>query len=429
MKRITHIDLQNMYEPVPQHLMDNIDNVLSSLDDREERTIVKKKISVSLVLAAVLILASMTALAMSNLNLFRSMTDTTAPIQPLSGAEDMIETNLGSVENDYVTLTVEEAIYDGQSVMTLVHITPKDIGEYAMLNTFLQDTPDDLYITESRPVEVSEGKLELEIDGSVYVIVNEPKRKVLTVNGEEAAIPHDLKTAMEMGYPVYMNDRGVMYYADCFDFVVTGRKDGRSCIDYRVSMSIDGADAEKAEALGEDHEDFYSMTAEEQPDGSVLVWIDRNTFESLPETISIRISSSITTGGQEIALDDLTFELSKSDVLSKISLVPEDGKTGENVVIHTAEISFTKLRGNLIVEYSYESSDEDDMGITMRIYDAEGNRITDGSGMTEKIGENRYRERVEIQALDQIPEKLILEAKVIGGEVLGKCECQVTEVK
>ena len=68
-------------------------------------------------------------------------------------------------------------------------------------------------------------------------------------------------------------------------------------------------------------------------------------------------------------------------------------------------------------------SDEDDMGITLRLYDAEGNRITVGSGMTEKIGENRYREQVEIQALDQIPEKLILEAKVIGGEVLGRCEC------
>lgn len=63
------------------------------------------------------------------------------------------------------------------------------------------------------------------------------------------------------------------------------------------------------------------------------------------------------------------------------------------------------------------------MGITLRLYDTEGNRITDGSGMTEKIGENRYRERVEIQVLDQIPEKLILEAEVIGGEVLGKCEC------
>ena len=63
------------------------------------------------------------------------------------------------------------------------------------------------------------------------------------------------------------------------------------------------------------------------------------------------------------------------------------------------------------------------MGITLRLYDAEGNRITVGSGMTEKIGENRYREQVEIQALDQIPEKFILEAKVIGGEVLGRCEC------
>jgi len=428
MKRITHIDLQNMYEPVPQHLMDNIDNVLSSLDDREERMIVKKKMSVSLVLAAVLILASMTALAMSNLNLFRNMTDMADPIQPLKGAEEMIETNLGSVENDYVTLTVEEAVYDGQSVMTLVHITPKNIEEYAMLNASLQDTPDDLYMIEYRPVEVSTDKQELEINGSVYVIINEPKRKVLTVDGEEVAIPHDLKTAMDMGYPVYMNDRGVMYYADWFDFEVTGRKDGRSCIDYRLSMSIVGEDAENAEALGA-YEGSYSMTAEEQPDGSVLVWIDRNAFTSLNDTISIKISSSSTVDGQEIALDDLIFDLSKSDALQKISLVPEDGKIGENLVIHSAEISFTKLRGNLVVEYSYEASDEDDMGITMRLYDAEGNRITDGTGLTTKIGDNRYCEQVEIQALDHIPEKIVIEAKVIGGEVLGKCVCEVNEAK
>ncbi len=69
------------------------------------------------------------------------------------------------------------------------------------------------------------------------------------------------------------------------------------------------------------------------------------------------------------------------------------------------------------------------MGITMRIYDAEGNRITDGTGSTEKIGDNRYCEQVEVQTLDHIPEILILEAKVIGGEVLGKCVCAVNEAK
>lgn len=401
MKRITHIDLQNMYEPVPQHLMDNIDNVLSSLDDREERMIVKKKMSVSLVLAAVLILASMTALAMSNSNLFRNMTDMVDSIQPLRGAEDMIKTNLGSVENDYVTLTVEEAVYDGQSVMALVHITPKKIEEYAMLNAFLQDTPDDLYVIENRPVEESTEKKEIDIDGSVYVIINEEGRHTLTVDGKVVDILAD-------------------------DFLVIGRKDGRDCIDYQVNMGIVDEDAENATALGA-YEGSYFMTAEEQPDGSVLVWIDRNAFTSLNDTISIKISSSITVDGQEVALDDLIFDLSKSDSVSKISLVPEDGKIGENVVIHSAEISYTKLRGNLVVEYTYEASDEDDMGITMRLYDAEGNRITDGTGLTEKIGDNRYCEQVEIQALDYIPEKLILEAKVIGGEVLGSCVCQVTE--
>lgn len=40
-----------------------------------------------------------------------------------------------------------------------------------------------------------------------------------------------------------------------------------------------------------------------------------------------------------------------------------------------------------------------------------------------------YCEHVEVQTLDHIPEKIVIEAKVIGGEVLGICVCAVNEAK
>lgn len=424
MRRITPKDLQNMYEPVPQRLMDNVDYVLSSLDDREERTIVKKKISVSFVLAAVLIIVSVTALAVSNSSLFRNMVNSAAPIIPLEGAEEMIKTNLGSVENELVTLSVEEAVYDGQSVMTLVRITPKDIEKYAMLNAFLQGTPDESYRTEIRSVKVPEGTQEMELDGAICEIINEEDEKVLKINGSAVEIPEDLKIAEEMGYPVYV-ENGIMYYADQFDFAVIGRKDGRSTIDYWVYMSITDKDGKDIASFGEGHDGSYAMNAEEQPDGSVLVWCDQNTFASLSDTVGIKIKSSIVANGEAMDLDDLCFNLSKSDAASRISLIPEVGKLGEKVEIHSAEISFTKLRGNLTVEYSYVPTVENDMGISMHLYDADGNRIIVGSGQTRAIGNNRYCEQVEVQALDHVPETLILEAKAIDGEVLGRCVCRV----
>lgn len=425
MKRISQRDLQNMYEPMPQKLKDEMDLVLSSLDDREEKTTVKKKISVSFVLAAVLIIASMVALAASNMNVFRIMTNTSTPILPLDGAENMIKTNIGSVENEYVTLTVEEALYDGQSVMTLVHITPKDIEKYAMLNAFFQGTPEKLYSTEIRPVKAPEGTEGVEVDGIYYELINEADEKAFKINGEAVEIPNDQKTAEEKGYPVYVED-GVMYYADQFDFVVTGRKDGREMIYYWVNMSIVGEDAENAEALGIEHDGSHSMDAEELADGSVLVWSDRNIFTSLPDTVKIKVRCGITVDGQEMKLDDLIFELDRTEEEKKIRLVPENGKIGENIEIHSAEISFTKLRGNLTVDYTYVPEKNDDgMGIFVRIYDAEGNRIADGTGETWEKADNRYVQHMEMQSLNEIPDAFILEAYNIGGETIGRCTCKV----
>jgi len=426
MKRITQRDLQNMYEPVPKHLADGVDRILSSLDDREERPIVKKKISVSFVLAAVLIIASMAALAAGNLNLFRDMVNMANPILPLEGAEEMIETDLGSVENEYVTVTVEEAIYDGQSVMTLVHITPKDTEKYAMLNAFLQETPEKIYNTETRPVKAPEGGSSWEMDGNQYEFVNENGVVSFKVNGEETELPADLKTAEDMGLPMYL-ENGDLYYADQFEFAVTDRKDDREMIDWWAGMIIVDENAENAEELGEGYESSHTMDAEEQPDGSVLVWSDRSAEHSMPDTIKIKVKSGITVEGQEIAMDDLVFEISKAETEKKVTLIPEDGRINDCIEVLSAEISLTKVRGYLTVDYTYDPEDEEQMGIFMHLRDGDGNPINSGSGWTKELEDNHYRELLEVQAFEDLPGTFTIEAKAIDGDVIGRCVCRIVK--
>ena len=61
------------------------------------------------------------------------------------------------------------------------------------------------------------------------------------------------------------------------------------------------------------------------------------------------------------------------------------------------------------------------MDISFRLYDGEGNEIHTGSGGGMFDAETGiYREQQEMQSFDEIPTSLILEAKAIGGEVLGR---------
>ena len=417
MKRISQSDLQNMYEPVPQNLQNDVDRIFSSLNDGEERIIVKKKLSASFILIAALVIMGTFALAAGSINLFRSMTDLAEPILPLPGAEKMVKTNIGSAENEYVTLNVEEAVFDGQSIITLVRITPKNIEKHAMLNAFMQGAPEEIYNTQSCPVTADEGEVEWEEEGNVYRLVNEKNEKSLTVNGEPAAFPTNPEEAEAQGIPLYL-ENDVLYYADQFEFKVTGRKDGRETIDWWMNVSVMGENAGQAE-------EHYShtMNAEEQKDGSVLVWNNITLYGEMRDTVQIAVSSNITADGQRIPMEDITFELDKNEMECKVLLVPDDGNIGENIEILSAEIAFTKVRGYLTVEYAYKH--EGDTDIFINLCDAAGNRIADGDGQMWKVGEKRYLQQMEIQSFEGIPGRLILEAKAIDGNILGECVCSV----
>ena len=118
-----------------------------TLDGLEEKEM-KKKYRLSTVLIAAVILVAVLAgagIAASRLGIFDFL-DTANPIVPLPGAEEMVATNLGTSENEYAVLSVEEAVFDGQGVMVKCRLTPKDAEKYAMFNAFMQGAPDDIYI-------------------------------------------------------------------------------------------------------------------------------------------------------------------------------------------------------------------------------------------------------------------------------------------
>lgn len=421
MKRISQSDLQNLYEPVSGNLEAKIDRVISSLDDGEERIVVKKKISVSFVLAAVLIIAGMVAFAAGKLDLFRFMTNVVEPILPLEGAEDMVVTDIGGTENEHVAVNVEEAVFDGGGIMTLTRISPKDIENYAMLNTFMQDTPEEIYDVRLSPAEAAIGEMEFERDGNVYLVVNTETGHSMSINGESAEFPASIEEAEAAGIPLFV-ENDTLYYADQNEFEVLGRKDGRGIIGWWLSVDVLDEETGKVD----DSIDGTSMDAEEQPDGSVLVWTDIIFNGEMRERVKLRVRCGVEVSGEKYELSSVTFDLEKSEPERSIMLMAEDGKIGENIVIHSAQIDFTKVRGYLTVEYSY-ISDSDDMGIFFRVLDGEGNRITDGSGTGKEISENRYVQYSEIQSMEELPDTLILEAKEIGGDAIGRFECGVSE--
>ena len=116
-------DWKRIYGDVPEDFRLRLRSTLNGL---EERKMKKRKVSVALI-AATLILALMAGvgIAASQLKLFR-MLDTAEPIVPLEGAEDMVATDLGSSENEYAVLTVEEAVFDGQGLLVQCRLSPRD---------------------------------------------------------------------------------------------------------------------------------------------------------------------------------------------------------------------------------------------------------------------------------------------------------------
>ena len=109
--------------------------------------------------------------------------------------------------------------------------------------------------------------------------------------------------------------------------------------------------------------------------------------------------------------------------------VPEsDGMIGDRVRVREVNVSFTRMKEYLTVDYDYEPLPEE-MDNWLNPYDAEGDLIATGNGTCYAPDEQLdcYRQQDEMQSFDEIPDVIVLEANVLGGGSLGQCVCRLAK--
>ena len=201
---------------------------------------------------------------------------------------------------------------------------------------------------------------------------------------------------------------------------VTGRKDGRMILWYHPSM-----------AAAEQPEDGFD--SETQEDGSELVWLEVHFDTDQGDAISCAadVVMGLQTASGSERLDELIvpFELTRKKDERYYEIVPVEGSSAERFSIVRGAVTFTKLVGYITVDYAYEEGPGEEMGLDLRFYDADGERISDRSGSScFDLGDDIFRCSFEIQSFDDVPPTIFIEGKVIGEDrTLGRVECRLVE--
>ena len=363
---------RDIYGETPISFRMKVEDTLDRLEEEEMKK--KYRFSMVLVAAVLIVLLAGTALAVGYPYMMEYFSR--GQIQPLDGAEELIQTDFGTqeAEDALVRIVVEEAVFDGKKAVAQLLISPTNPEEHALFNLGLQDYPESVY------------DLEITDRG----------------NGMES-------------------------------IRVVGRKDGKKIIHY--SMALGQADENAAYLFEQD-----TLDAEELENGSVRVWLEGKVTEGVADRLELTVS-----GGYDF-MDDLRknnvygYRYSKEIVLNNpnrtitAKLTPVGEAGSERFEILSAWLEYNALSGMLTIEYAYDPDlNNEPMGIDFRLYDADGNRIAIGSGSETYLGNRAdgwelLRSKDEVQSFETFPEKMYLEAKVIGEDkTLGKVECRVTE--
>lgn len=129
----------------------------------------KKKQTFVLVLAAVLVLGTLTAFALTHgFGMFDILSDAVNPAMTAmkTGGEKMVKTDLATHAFEHCDVTISEALYDGQylrvtytvrdrSLKTPLYDKPNDIW---MINGFIQDVPEDMQGAAPKKKEYAEAQ-------------------------------------------------------------------------------------------------------------------------------------------------------------------------------------------------------------------------------------------------------------------------------
>lgn len=409
---------KDIYGAVPREFHLRIEETLEGL---EEERMKKHKKRILLVAALIAALLAGTGIAAMRLGLFDMMRESSAPLTPIEGAEDTVRTELGEVENELVKLSVEEAAFDGQGTLVKLRLTPKNAENYALFNLWYQGDPEEAYEMERASVEVEAGTSYL---FDLYKIVNEPDNIQLWQAERELEIPESEAAAKALDLPVYRKG-GKLYYADQAELRVVGRKDGKSILEYWPEIYEIGA--EQAEAMGESGSNYTLGMTQEQPDGSLLIWMSCSPERALQQDVQkLHIGAKLSVEGEEIPLEALEIALPRTDERRRYRIEPVGSGVGGRFRILGGEVVFTHVRGYLTLDYEYDPLPEEEMGIDLRIYDAAGEKINMAGGMSEMTEDGVCRQQSDIQTFAEPPETIFVGAKAVGGAMLeGRVACRL----
>jgi len=119
------------FPQAPEHFIRRMEDVLSEIEG--VRPVKKKRVWKTALIAAVLVvLLAGSAVAIGNfMGVFDFMKRVVAPMEPLKGAEDLVESGLGYTEGDYGSLEVVEGIYSGRSCKIVLKAVLREGYEYS----------------------------------------------------------------------------------------------------------------------------------------------------------------------------------------------------------------------------------------------------------------------------------------------------------
>jgi len=359
-------DLRTAVPDMPLSFARKMDETLERIENMEAK---KRKVSPrALIICAVLLVTLIgSAIAATEYRVF----DFLWHMNPLDGAENLIETNVGVYENEYVRVAIEEAAYDGQGVMLYIRATPLKPDTHPLHASLMNTENDSDWVYKFTTYEDGSGMSEFlgRADGKEFV---------------------------SFGVSITVKDEnGKEIWLDSWD--------AKEDADGSVILYADGFSDEK---LGE----TAVLTAKVR---THLCAPDATRKTSFPE-------------------GEITHTMPKTDDARNYKLIPVSTEDAPHFDLLGGSISFTPVRGYMTIQYAYQEREDEPMGVTMKPCMPDGTEITVGSGGWTMLGEENGFDIIEglseIQSYETLPETIIIRVKVIGeARYLCDIECRVVE--
>lgn len=175
----------------------------------------------------------------------------------------------------------------------------------------------------------------------------------------------------------------------------------------------------------------YAFSDKLFEDGSMSFMFEGSVSGAAPETLECEVSVNFAEGNTHLDQLILPFRLTQSAGL-RARLIPQS--EGERWSVVSAELLFGKVTGTMDVQYRYLPRDDEAMGVTIYLFAEDGtNLLGDGGSMDSTDLEDGWalcHEVSGIQSSMELPEKLYLQAKVIGEDRwLERIECSVVRME